>query len=68
MAAQSAVLACCGIGAFAFYGPYIVEKLGLDNHEIVVCGIALGYEAEGAPINQAKSERMPLAEYVTFAE
>ena len=68
LAAQSAGLASCGIGALANYGPYIVEKLGLDNHEIVVCGIALGYEAEGAPINQAKSERMTLAEYVTFAE
>ena len=67
LASQAAGLASSGIGALANYGPFIAEYLDLDDDDIVVCGIALGYEESGAPINQFRPERMPLTDYATFA-
>jgi nitroreductase len=66
LAAQAAGLASCGIGALANYGPFIGEYLGLEDNEIVVCGIALGYEETGAAINQFRTKRSPLKDYATF--
>lgn len=66
LAAQAAGLVSCGIGALANYGPFIGEYLGLGDDEIVVCGIALGYEESGAAINQFRTKRSPLTDYATF--
>jgi hypothetical protein len=44
LAAQAEGLASCGIGALSTYGPFIAEQLQLGEHEMVVCGVALGYE------------------------
>lgn len=67
LAAQAAGLASTGIGALANYGPFIGACLELDEEDIVVCGIALGYEEIGAPINQFRPERMPLSDYAVFS-
>jgi nitroreductase len=66
LAAQAAGLASCGIGALANYGPFIGECLGLEDDEIVVCGIALGYEESDAAINQFRTKRLLLKDYATF--
>lgn len=66
LAAQAEGLASCGIGAMSTYGPYIAEQLGLAEHEMVVCGVALGYEDPGAPVNKFRTSRLPLDKFARF--
>jgi nitroreductase len=40
----------------------------MGDEEILVCGIALGYEDTSKPENQFRSERAPLEEWVKFVE
>jgi nitroreductase len=55
-----------GIGAIANVGPVAHRALGLDDDELVVCGIALGVEDKTAPVNQFRTERDPLSTFTTF--
>lgn len=66
LAAQAEGLANCGIGAMSTYGPFIAEHLGLDDHDVVVCGVALGYEDSGAPVNDFRTDRLPLDQFARF--
>lgn len=66
LAAQAAGLASCGIGALSTYGPFIAEQLGLDEHEMVVCGVALGYEDPGHPANDFRTDRLPVDQFARF--
>ncbi len=66
LAAQAEGLASCGIGALASYGPFIAEQLNLDPHEMVVCGVALGYEDPDAPANTHQTDRMPVDQFARF--
>lgn len=56
----------CGIGALANHAQTVHHHLGLDPEELVVCGIALGHAAEGAPVNRFRTERADLADYATL--
>ncbi len=56
----------CGIGAFANYGPAISRLLDFDQHEIVVCGIAIGHEDPNAAINKFRSQRLPVDKFSRF--
>ena len=66
LAAQAEGLATCGIGALASYGPFIAQQLNLDTHEMVVCGVALGYEDPDAPANTHQTDRMPVDQFARF--
>lgn len=55
-----------GIGAIANYGPAAHDALGLDDDELVVCGIALGVEDTSAPVNQFRTTRDALDDFTTF--
>lgn len=66
LAAQAEGLATCGIGAMSSYGPFIADQLGLDAHEMVVCGVALGYEDPDAPVNNFRTDRLHLNRYARF--
>ncbi len=66
LAATAHGLASCGIGALAKYGPIVAELLGLDDHDLVVCGISLGYSDQNAPANQVRSERMAVSDFARF--
>ena len=66
LAARARGLASCGIGALAGYGPFIAERLALDEHEIVVCGIALGYEDVDAPVNKLRVDRLAVDQFSQF--
>lgn len=66
LAAQAEGLASCGIGALASYGPFIAQQLNLDPHEMVVCGVALGYEDLDAPANTHQTDRVPVDQFARF--
>ena len=63
LAAQSAGLATCAIGALASYPGVVRRHLGLDEDSMVVCGMALGYADPQAPVNQTVTTRCELDEF-----
>lgn len=68
IAARARGLHTCPQAAFAPYHRLIRPILELPDEEIVVCGMALGYEDESKPENSLRSERAPLEEFVTFVK
>ncbi len=67
LAAENVGLGATGIGAIANYGSIVHDHLGLPDDELVVCGIAIGMADENAPVNQFRTERLPLDAFTTFA-
>ena len=63
LAAQAKGLSTCAVGAMASYPNVIRKHLGLDVSSHIVCGIALGYAAPEAPVNQTQTTRCHLDEY-----
>lgn len=68
IAARGRGLHTCPQAAFAPYHNQIRPIIGMGEEEILVCGIALGYEDTTKPENQFRSERAPLEEWVKFVE
>ena len=56
----------CPQAAFAPYQKAIRPVLGIPDTEVIVCGMALGYEDTEKPENGVRSERAPLSEFVSF--
>ena len=63
LAAQSHGLATCAIGALASYPNLVRRSLHLEADCAIVCGLALGYADEAAPVNQARTTRCTLDDY-----
>ena len=59
-------LETCPQAAFAMFHDIIRKELGLDETEMVVCGLSLGWPDHTATINKLTTERMPAAEFSTF--
>lgn len=68
IAARGRGLHTCPQAAFAPYHRQIRPVLAIPDEEIVVCGMALGYEDASKPENNLRTERVPLDEFVTFAK
>ena len=68
LAAAAQGLASCAIGALASYPDTVRRVLGLSAEEHIVCGLALGWADDSAPVNQATTTRAPLAEYFRVME
>ncbi len=68
IAARGRGLHTCPQAAFAPYHRQIRPVLGIPDEEIVVCGMALGYEDTSKPENQWRTTREPLEEFVTFVK
>lgn len=66
VAARGRGLDTCPQAAFAPYHRQIRPLLGIPDEEIVVCGMALGYEDTAKPENRLRTERAALDEFVTF--
>jgi nitroreductase len=66
IAARGRGLHTCPQAAFAPYHRQIRPILGIPDEEIVVCGMALGYEDATKPENALKTERAPIEEWTTF--
>lgn len=68
VAARARGLHTCPQAAFAPFHRQIRPILGIPDEEVVVCGMALGYEDESAPENELRTERAPLDDWVVFKD
>jgi nitroreductase len=68
VAARGRGLHTCPQAAFAPYHHQIRPVLDIPEEEIVVCGMAIGYEDTTRPENTLITERAPLHEWVRFAD
>ena len=57
LAARAQGLETCPQAAFANYHSVVRDVLGLDDNEIVVCGLSLGYEDRNAVVNTLTTHR-----------
>ncbi|WP_235837876.1 nitroreductase family protein [Chitinasiproducens palmae] len=65
LAAAAEGLGACAIGALALYPRLIRQTLGLDPARNIVCGVALGYADERAPVNRTRTARSTLDDFFT---
>ncbi len=68
LAATAEGLATCAQGAITSYTPLVKAHLSLPKNTILLCGMALGYEDTKAPINQYRTPRIPIDEFVSYYE
>lgn len=61
-------LGTCAQGALAEYPDIVREALGIDTEQLLLCGMALGYEDMEAPVNGYRTGRIPLEAFTTFYE
>lgn len=66
IAARGRGLHTCAQAAFAPYHRQIRPVLGISEDDIVVCGMALGYEDETKPENHLRTDREPVDGFATF--
>ena len=66
--AREAGLHTCPQEAWSLWGATIREVVGVPDHEIVFCGLSLGYADPENPINALRTDRAPIADYATFLD
>lgn len=66
LAARAQGLDTCVQAAFCEYHPLIRRELGLDESQMVVCGMSLGFADPAAPENRFNSGREPASSFATF--
>jgi nitroreductase len=66
IAARGRGLDTCPQAAFADFHSIIRPHLGIPDHEIVICGLALGHADPDAPVNELKTKRAAVTEFTTF--
>lgn len=66
IAARGLGLHTCAQAAWAYHHDVVRAAIPLADNEKVVCGIALGHEDPDEPANALRTEREPLANFVTF--
>jgi nitroreductase len=66
IAARGRGLDTCPQAALANMHPVLRQELGIPDKEIIICGMALGYEDRSAPENKLVTERAPASEFATF--
>ncbi|HTH95088.1 MAG TPA: nitroreductase [Rhodocyclaceae bacterium] len=64
IAAQARGIDSCPQAAWMEYPGAVAKALNLPHHEMVVCGMALGYADTAAVENTLVSERVPVSEFV----
>jgi nitroreductase len=68
LAAAAMGLGSCAIGALASYPATVRRVLGLPESRHIVCGLALGWADEAAPVNQTLTSRAPITEWFETLE
>jgi nitroreductase len=66
IAARGIGLDTCPQAALANVHPVLRQELGIPQSEVIICGMALGYEDKSAPENALVTERAPASEFATF--
>lgn len=59
-------LATCAQAALGQFPAIVKDHLGYDRDQVLVCGMALGYEDTEAVINSYRTPRLPITEFVRF--
>ena len=67
LAAWERGVASCMQEAWANYRESLARHFGLPEHELVYCGMALGYADEAAAVNRLRSRRAPVDEFASFS-
>lgn len=65
MAAEEG-LATCSQASLADYPDLARSRLKVDQHKLLICGMALGYEDSQAPINNYRTTREEVAKFTRF--
>jgi nitroreductase len=68
LAALEEDLATCAQAALGQYPEIVKEALGYDMDTILICGMALGYEAKDAPVNSFRTTREEIELFTRFFE
>ncbi|MGQ7819283.1 nitroreductase [Metapseudomonas furukawaii] len=66
LAARARGLHTCAQAVFAGYHGIVREHLALPPEQLLVCGLALGYEVVDAAENVFRSSRAPVGEFTVF--
>ncbi len=67
LAAIERNVASCMQEYWALARETLKAHFALEEHEMVYCGMALGYADKNAVVNQLRSQRAPVEEFATFA-
>ncbi len=67
LAASAHGLATCGIGALANHADLVQEHLQIPQDQMIICGMALGYENHGALVNKWRTTRADCDAYAYFS-
>ena len=68
VAARGRGLHTCPQAAFTQFHRVIAQELAFRPEQMLVCGMALGYEDKGESANTLRTEREPVAKFVTFLD
>ena len=68
LAARAEGLDTCPQAAFNEFHSIILPHIGANADEMLVCGMSLGFADENAVVNQLKTERAPINEFVRFLD
>jgi nitroreductase len=66
LAALERGVSSCMQEAWATLRSSLKHHFSLDEHELVYCGMALGYADDTAPVNSLRSDRAPVEEFASF--
>ena len=66
LAATDLGVGSCPQAALAEFPAIVKKELDIAEDKVLLCGIALGYEDTSAPINNYRTERILLEEFVSF--
>ena len=66
LAAEEQGLATCPQASLAEYPEIVKQELGYGEEQVLVCGMALGYEDKEAAVNGYRTERVGVEGFVRF--
>ena len=68
LAARARGLHTCPQAAWNGFGRIIVPHIGAGEHELLVCGMSLGYADEAAVVNTLHTPREPVSQFTHWLE
>ena len=68
VAARGHGLSTCPQAAWNGFAKIILPHIGAGPDEMLVCGMALGYADETAPVNRFHTPRVPVQDFTTWLE
>ena len=68
VAARGHGLSTCPQAAWNGFAKIILPHIGAGPDEMLVCGMALGYADESAPVNRFHTPRVPVQDFTTWLE